>query len=142
MTTEKIHVHSDSCAPDSGFLFSLGAYGWTKVAILGNSLSAEDAIELVFEWCDDNAPGLLSTVGPEDYAEAARELGIAWEPEEAADADTWRAVEKAEADMLICGHATLKNGNALPSWEVHFDELDSDQVAKFAAELDGEGGDS
>jgi hypothetical protein len=128
MTITPIAVHLDYDEPDSGFLFTLGAYGLTKVAILGLGLSADDAVELMLEWCDDNAPGLLCEP---DYGEAARELGVPWPmPEEGRDIE--RVLERAETDLIVCGHTTLRNGSAIPAWEVHFDELSPEEVSDYA----------
>lgn len=99
------------------YYFSLGAYGSTHVYVWANS--ADDAMEEMVEWADDNAPGLLSTIGEADLREAAEDLGIEYDPE---DID-YRIVERAEADMYVVGHTTLKHGNAMPMWEIHFDEV-------------------
>jgi hypothetical protein len=112
---------------ETGYLFSFGAYGNTHVAVIGGSL--ESGLESCLEWLDDNAPGLLHTVSAADYAEAARELGVAWEPEEQANADTERVVQHAEADMTMVGHTTLKHGNCIPSYEWFVRELDAEELA-------------
>lgn len=131
MNLSAVPLRLSSGCNDSGFLFSFGAYGDTHVAVLADSL--EDALEEALEWLDDNAPGLLSTVGPDDYAAAARELGAAWEPEETADADTARVVERAETDMTMVSHTTLKNGNCIPSWEWTARELNASELATLKA---------
>ncbi len=112
---------------ETGYLFSFGAYGDTHVAVIGGSMV--DGLESCLEWLDDNAPGLLHTITAEDYANAAAELGIAWQPEEQADADTARVVQHAEADMTMVGHTTLEHGNCIPSWEWHARELDAAELA-------------
>lgn len=70
-----------------GHIFEMwaGAYGQKHILVRAGAF--EDALESLFEWCDDNAPGVLTN----------------------ADDD--------EPDMTMCGHTTLKNGNAIPSWE-------------------------
>jgi hypothetical protein len=75
------------------YYFSLGAYGSTHVYVWANS--ADDAMEEMVEWVDDNAPGLLS----------------------------WSESEEDEVDMYVVGHTTLEHGNVMPSWEIHFDEV-------------------
>lgn len=116
---------------DNAYLFSFGAYGSTHVAVLASSV--EDALEASIEWLDDNAPGLLSTVSEEDYARAARELGIAWEPQCVSDEQWQRVTERAEADMTMVGWTTLKHGNCIPSWEWTFRELNATEAATIRA---------
>ncbi len=102
---------------DELYYFSLGAYGSTHVYVWANS--ADDAMEEMVEWVDDNAPGLLSTIGEAELRESAEELGIEYDPE---DVD-YQIIEHAEQDMYVVGHTTLKHGNAMPSWEIHFNEV-------------------
>ncbi len=97
-----------------GYLFSFGAYGDTHVAVIGGSL--EDGLEACLDWLDENEPGLLHTVSAEDYAEAAKELGIEW-PREDFDEDAEKVTQHAEMDMTMVGHTTLEHGNCIPSWE-------------------------
>jgi hypothetical protein len=75
------------------FYWSLGAYGSTHVYTWADSY--ESAEEIMLEWVDDNAPGLLS----------------------------WAESEEDEVDMIVVGHTTLKHGNVMPSWEVHVNEV-------------------
>lgn len=75
------------------YYFSLGAYGSTHLYVWANS--ADDAMEHMVEWADDNAPGLLS----------------------------WAKSEEDEVDMYVVGHTTLQHGNVMPAWEIHFDEI-------------------
>jgi hypothetical protein len=110
---------------EAGYLFSFGAYGTTHVAVLGGSL--EDGLEACQEWLDDNAPGLLHTVSEEDYADAAKELGLEW-PSEDEDIVS-KVTEQAEADMTMVGHTTLEHGNCIPSWEWHVRDLDAAELA-------------
>lgn len=131
LSLESVPFTSAGGNDEQGFLFSFGAYGSTHLAVLADSV--EDALESALEWLDDNAPGLLSTVGPDDYARAAAELGAAWEPEEMSDSDTARVYELAEADMTMVSHTTLKNGNCIPSWEWTARELDASELAVIAA---------
>ncbi len=99
------------------FYWSLGAYGDKHVYVWADSY--ESAEEEMLEWVDDHAPGLLSTVGEEDYKNAAEELGVDWDPSEPDD----EVIQKAEADMIMVSHTTLEHGNAIPSWEVHVNEV-------------------
>ena len=108
-----------------GYLFSFGAYGDTHVAVIGGSL--DDGLESCLDWLDDNAPGLLSTVTAEDYAEAARELGIEW-PREDFDDESKKVTQAAECDMTMAGHTTLAHGNCIPSWEWHVRELEGSEI--------------
>lgn len=110
---------------ETGYLFSFGAYGDTHVAVIGGSL--EDGLESCEEWLDDNAPGLLSTIGEEDYAEAVKELGLEWPSED--EAIVSKVCQEAETDMTMVGHTTLENGNCIPSWEWHARELDASELA-------------
>lgn len=93
-----------------------GAYGDTRVYIWANSF--EDAFEHLTEWLDDNAPGLLCKIdwdqtasdhGYEDWDAAYKALG------EGDELDA--LVQEAETDLSIVGHTTLKNGDAIASWE-------------------------
>jgi len=102
------------------FYWSLGAYGSTHVYTWADSY--ESAEETMLEWVDDNAPGLLSTIGEAELRESAQELGIEYDPQDIDD----RIIEHAEQDMIIVGHTTLKHGNAIPSWEVHVREVTGD----------------
>lgn len=111
---------------DVGFLFSFGAYGDTHVVVLAAHL--EDALESALEWLDDNAPGLLHTIGPAQYEEAAKELGIPWNRGIVNSADMDRICEIAEADMTMVTHTTLEHGNCIPSWEWHVRELMADEL--------------
>jgi len=109
------------------FYWSLGAYGNTHVYTWADSY--ESAEEEMLEWVDDNAPGLLHWIGQKELEEAAEDLGLDWKQAEAdmrdgvSDRDASKIIEHAEADMIIVGHTTLKHGNAIPSWEVHVDEV-------------------
>lgn len=114
---------------DVGFLFSFGAYGDTHVVVLAAHL--EDALESALEWLDDNAPGLLHTIGPDEYEAAAKELGLDWSDarhDEMSEADQARVTEIAEADMTMVTHTTLEHGNGIPSWEWHVRELTADEL--------------
>jgi len=110
---------------ETGYLFSFGAYGDTHVAVIGGSL--EDGLESCLDWLDDNAPGLLHTITAEDYANAARELGLDWPSED--EEVIGKVTQEAECDMTMVGHTTLENGNCIPSWEWHARELDASELA-------------
>lgn len=114
---------------EAGYLFSFGAYGDTHVAVIGGSL--ESGLESCLEWLDDNAPGLLHTIGESDYAEAAAELGVEWPPKDLRyDSDEAERVRAAtETDMTMVGHTTLKNGNCIPSYEWFVRSLDAAELA-------------
>ncbi len=123
---------------DSGtiYRFTFGAYGTTAVYALGHDL--ESAFEIAVEWLDDNAPGHLTTIGEDDYRRAADELGVEFS-HDAGDEGMQRVFEAAEADMTMIGHTTLKNGNAIPSWEWTVDEVygeEQEEVEARIAELE------
>lgn len=105
------------------FRFSFGAYGSTQLYVWARRECLDDALEIAVEWLDDHAPWILTTVGPKDYREAAEELGLDYDSAFADAQDGVseeafnRIVERAETDMTMIGHTTLKNGNAIPSWE-------------------------
>lgn len=123
-----------SHATGRGFLFSFGAYGTTNLVVLAVHL--EDALEEALEWLDDNAPGHLSTIGPAEYEEAAKELGLNWRDaahDAMSEADMARVTELAEAGMTMVSHTTLKHGNCIPSWEWHARELLDDELAVIEA---------
>lgn len=112
--------HVDSC--NSGFIWEGPG---VRVAVLGYKLGYEGAEELLFEYLDSNAPGLLCEP---DYEEAAEELGVPWPMDEATEEDQSRVWEHAECDLMICGHTTLANGSALCAWEWAVSELAADEV--------------
>ena len=116
-TNHPIANSGDVDSWDGLWLFQFGAYGSTNVYVWADGL--ESAFEEAVEWLDDNAPGLLTTVGDEDYRNAAEELGKEWDP---SDPDE-EVMQAAEADMTMIGHTTLQNGNAVPSWEWHVAEV-------------------
>lgn len=109
------------------YRFRFGAYGWTVVDVFADS--DESAFETAVEWLDDNAPGHLVEIGEAELREAAEELGLDYF-EAFADArdnidetEMNRIAEKAEEDLTVIGHTTLKNGQYLISHEWTFDEL-------------------
>ena len=111
-----------------------GAYGDVKCFVWADSF--DDAFEHLVEYLDDHAPGCLTRV---DYDAAARELGYdSYAAAETHSPDTYndgnldRIREIAETDMTIIGHTTLKNGDAIPSWEWGGDEI-SDKCETFDA---------
>ena len=109
----------------AGYMFTFGAYGATYVAVIGGSL--EDGLEACEEWLDKHAPGLLHTITADDYAAAAKELGIEW-PREEHDDLAKKVTQAAEADMTMVGHTTLQHGNCIPSWEWHVRDLDATEI--------------
>lgn len=129
----ELRVHCVDSEPDSGWHFFFGAYGDTQVAILGCGLSLEDALEEAFEWLDDYAPGTLHTIGEADYELAAAELGVSWAPQRVSDDDISRVTERAETDMTMCSHTTLKHGNCIPSWEWHVNEITGSALEELCA---------
>lgn len=105
------------------YLFTFGAYSWTKVYVWADH--DEEAFEIAVEWIDDNAPGHLTDVTEDDLKRSAEDLGVAWQP-------TWpdwddpafaHVVQAAEADLTQVAHTTLKHGQYLHSWEWTFDEV-------------------
>lgn len=105
------------------FRFSFGAYGSTQLYVWARRDCLDSAFEIAVEWLDDHAPGILMTIGPEDYREAATSMGLDYDHalgyanDGYDDTELARITEHAEADMTMIGHTTLKNGNAIPSWE-------------------------
>jgi hypothetical protein len=108
------------------YALAFGAYGDTRLLVRAESL--EDALEMAVEWIDDNAPGLLHTIGEAEYIEAAAELG--YDPNTENEAEQAEIQERAEQDMYVVGHTTLKNGNAIPSWEWFADECDGPEAPR------------
>lgn len=104
---------------DECFRFYFGAYGETKLDVFADHL--EDALEIAFEWLDDNAPGHLVQLGKAEWKEAAEELGL--DPESDDDEIQDRIREHAETDLTVCGHTQLKNGHAILSFEWGVNEL-------------------
>ncbi len=87
------------------YLFSLGAYGWTKVLVWANDL--DDALDEAAEWCEEHAPELFCDGAVQElFAEATTE---GYDEEEA-----W---EHAEVDTV-----RTDNGHWFLSWEVSFIE--------------------
>lgn len=127
-TVEHPIANPNDCNMDY-LLFELqfGAYGTTYLYVWADHLEA--ALEIAFEWLDENAPGHLVSHEHmrELYKEAAEELGF--------DPDTENEDERsdictlAQADLTICGHTTLANGAALNSSEWYVNEItDTDDV--------------
>ena len=102
------------------YRFRFGAYGLTVVDVFADS--DESAFETAVEWLDDNAPGHLVSIGDNELKEAAEELGIAFDPQDIAGLPE-KVLEKAEEDLTVIGHTTLKNGQYVISHEWTFDEL-------------------
>jgi hypothetical protein len=81
------------------------------------------------EWLDDNAPEHLTTVGEAEYREAAEELGLDFEQarDDAQDGicedDMNKIWERAEVDLTVIGHTTLKNGTHIASYDWTVNEL-------------------
>ena len=105
------------------YLFTFGAYGWTKVYVWADH--DEDAFEIAVEWLDDNAPGHLTDVTEDDLKRSAEDLNVAWQPTwpDWDDAVFSHVAQNAEADLTQIGHTTLKHGQYLHSWEWAFDEV-------------------
>jgi len=103
----------------SQFRFIFGAYGWTKVRVWADSY--EDAFEIASEWLDDHAPGHLIRLTKEDWKEAADELGLDPETEDENEQEEIRT--KAEADLIVIGHTTLKHGQYIAAWECQVQEI-------------------
>lgn len=95
-------------------IYEMWAGACAPVRVLVRAKSFVDAFEALVEWCDEYAPGMLSTI---DYDAAAVELGF----ESFAVADEYGAaeqvIEHAEAGMSVVGHTQLEHGNAIPSRE-------------------------
>lgn len=97
------------------YRFNFGAYGSTVLDVFADEL--ESAFEIAVEWLDDNAPGHLVKLEESDYIEAAKELHLAWDPENYDTLDMLKIIERAEADLTSIGHTTLKNGQFGASYE-------------------------
>lgn len=85
------------------YLFSLGAYGWTKVLVWANDGDA--ALEVLGEWCVEHAPGLLCNDEVQEEFERAKSEGLGEE-------EAW---EQAEVD-------TVRDncGNYWHAWELSY----------------------
>lgn len=114
------------------YLMWMGAYGDVKVFVWADSF--ESAFEIMVEWADDNAPGVLTDIGEPELREAADALGIEWD-------DTWltpyhdyntadwiRVQEYAEIDLTPIGHTTLRNGQYIHSAEWGGDEVTDEET--------------
>lgn len=105
-----------------------GAYG-TKLYVWADSF--ESAFEEGVEWLDDNAPGNLTDLDEGDLRSAADEIGVTWQDSwpDWDDADFQRVIEKAEEDLTLIGHTTLKHGRYIPSHEWGGDDVtDPDEI--------------
>lgn len=115
-TEAEIPVATGRDYPESGralFLFSFGAYGWTKVyAFADCGRGIESALENAAGWLADNAPDVFSEP---DYADAARDLGAPedWNTAEDCLDSGWpdKVRDAAETD-----HTYTESGWLL-SWE-------------------------
>jgi len=120
------------------YLFTFGAYGWTKVYVWADH--DENAFEIAVEWIDDNAPGHLTDVTEDDLKRSAEDLGVEWQPSwpDWDDAAFAHVVQNAEADLTQVAHTTLKHGQYLHSWEWTFDEVtdpaEYERIAEESAE--------
>jgi hypothetical protein len=106
------------------WLLHFGAYGETALYVWSDG--CESAFEVAVEWLDDNAPGHLVKFEESDYRAAAAELGLSWEPDEQANAETDRIIEHAEVDHTVIGHTTLEHGTHVASWEWTLREVEHD----------------
>ncbi len=104
--------------PSRLWLVSFGAYGGTHVYAWADSL--EDAFEVAVEHLDDEGQcGHFTILTEDDYAAAADELGVVWDP----GSPDYAVMEEAEADLTPIGWTTLEcerkgGGSAfVPSWE-------------------------
>lgn len=70
------------------YLFSLGAYGWTRVLVWAND--HESALEELADWCELHAPGLFCD-------DAVKELFAEATTEGYSEEDAW---EHAEVDTI------------------------------------------
>lgn len=100
------------------WLLSFGAYGETHVYAWTDSL--ESAFEVAVEYLDEEGQcGHFTLLSGDDYAAAADELGVRWDPEAPDDA----VIQHAEADLTPIGWTTLdcerESGASafVPSWE-------------------------
>lgn len=120
-----------SVIEERGSVFRMwaGQVGTTHVYIWTDSF--ESAFEELAEWCDDNAPGHITDVTLAELKEAAEDADIAWRPEwDKLDEETWddpqfqRVRERAEEDLTLVGHTTLKHGQYMVSYEWGGEEVD------------------
>lgn len=108
-----------------GNCYAVTAYVWAD--------HFEDAFEEFVEWLDDNAPGCLVDLSKEDFADAAKELGLPWPSE---DTEVMEKVyEHATVDLTTIGHTSLKHGNFIASGEWGGGEADDDheQAVKLSS---------
>lgn len=114
METETIPVADATDIPDECsplFLFSFGAYGWTKVYAFANAgRGIESALENAAGWLADNAPGHLSEP---DYSEAAEDLGYTMQDGEDSEEVMAEISVAAEQDMTYTESGWLNSAEWL-----------------------------
>jgi hypothetical protein len=115
---------------DTLFELQFGAYGSTRLYVWADHL--EDAFEEAVEWLDENAPGHLINLTTADLKEAAKDEGITWQSHwpDWGDPDFEKVIERAEADLTLIGHTTLKHGQYVASWEWTGHEVDHAKTEK------------
>lgn len=107
-------------SPNKWRLFEMwfGQVGTTTVHVWAESF--DDAFEEAVEYLDDQGMcGYFVDLDDGDLREAARDLGYEWDPDwpDWNDRRWQRVVERAEADLTVIGHTTLKCGRYVPSYE-------------------------
>ncbi len=124
------------------YVLALGAASLTTPHyLLVWSSSLEDALEQALEWCDDYAPGLLTTFEPDDYRAQADALGVTWQDSwpDYEDPEFEKVAQATEADHMIIGHTTLKSGAthiASDEWQIVCEDPTRAQLKAFIADLE------
>lgn len=105
---------------------TFGAYGDRTILVWVKADDWESAWEHAVEWLDDHRmPGYFTTITPDDLAEAAERLDVAWPSDDPEVAE--RVWSECEVDLTAIGHTTLRNcgpgPHYIPSWEWGMTEI-------------------
>jgi hypothetical protein len=107
-------------------------FATTTVYIWADSF--ESAFELLVEYLDEHAPGLLTTFTEDDYKRAAEDMGITWRDywPDYDDARFERVAQHAEEGYTTIGHTSLQNGTHIESQYWGGDEVtDDDELERL-----------
>lgn len=106
-------------------LFRMWAGEMDPTVVYVWATSFDSAFEELVEWLDENAPGRLTKLDEGDLKSAAKDEGIAWKAgwPDWDDPEFQKVQERAEADLTVIGHTSLKHGTHIASWEWGGDEI-------------------
>jgi len=78
------------------WLFAFGAYGWTRVLVLGADPSLEDALEIAADWLAENAPGIFAEAESEEDEADMTYTQSGWIP-----SCEWSVLENPDRETIV-----------------------------------------